>query len=54
MGLSLTSAIIGLGIVILGVTLLALRKQKSLAIVLLIVGIALIIVPYGTIYLFLD
>ena len=54
MGLSLTSAMIGLGVVIIGAVLIVLRKQKRLAIVLLIVGIVLIIVPYGTIYLFLD
>jgi hypothetical protein len=54
LGLSLTSAILGLGIAILGVLILGLRQQKRPAIVLLIIGIALIVIPYSTIYLFLD
>ena len=54
MGLSLTSAMIGLGMAILGGVPLVLRRQRRLALILLIVGTALMIVPYGTIYLFLD
>jgi hypothetical protein len=54
MGLSQTSALIGLGLVILGVTLLLIRGQRKPAIALLIVGIALMVVPYSSIYLFLD
>ena len=54
MGLSLTSAMIGLGMAILGGVLIGLRRQRRLALILLIAGIALMIVPYGTIYLLLD
>jgi hypothetical protein len=54
MGLSLTSAIIGLGLVIVGVTLLLLRKQIKFAVLLLIVGIALMVLPFSIIYFFYD
>ena len=54
MGLSLTSAIIGLGMVIIGAVLLMLRKQRKFAIVLLILGTAFMVVPNGLIYLLLD
>jgi len=46
MGLSLTLAIIGLVIVILGVVLLVIRKQRKIAIACLIVGLSLILVPF--------
>jgi hypothetical protein len=51
MGLSLTSAMIGLVLVIIGVTFRITRKQRKFAMVLLIVGIVLIVVPYTDIYL---
>jgi hypothetical protein len=54
MGLSFTSAIIGLAIVILGVVLLVIRKQRNFAIACLIVGFLLIFVPYTVIYVFFD
>lgn len=54
MGLSLTLAMIGSVIVAFGVILLAIRKQRKIAIACLIVGLALILVPYTLIYVFLD
>jgi hypothetical protein len=54
MGLSFTSAMIGLVIVILGVILLIIRKQRKFAIASLILGIFLIVVPYTYIYVFFD
>jgi hypothetical protein len=54
MGLSLTSAMIGLGLVITGVIFLVLRKQRKVAMVFLILGLVLIVGPYSYIYFFLD
>jgi hypothetical protein len=54
MGLSLTSAVIGFGMVIFGVILLIIRKQRIFAMLFLIVGFVLIVVPYSLIYFFLD
>lgn len=54
MGLSLTSALIGFGILLIGVTLLVVRKQRKIAIALFIIGIALMVAPYTYIYFFVD
>jgi hypothetical protein len=54
MGLSLFLAIIGFGIVILGVVLLVILKHRKIATACFIIGLALIFVPYTYIYLFLD
>jgi glucose uptake protein GlcU len=54
MGLSLTSAMIGLGLATIGVILLILHKQRKVAMVFLIMGFVLIVVPYSYIYFFLD
>lgn len=54
MGLSLALAIIGLGVALLGMVLLVLRKQRKIAIACLIAGLLLIFVPVISIYLFLD
>jgi hypothetical protein len=54
MGLSLFSAIIGSVFVAIGVILLILRRYKKTAIVSLIVGGFLIIVPVSLIYPLFD
>lgn len=53
-GLSSTSALIGMLIVITGVILLITRKHRRLAVACLIIGILLIFVPGTLIYLLLD
>ena len=54
MGLSLLLAMIGSVIVIFGVVLHVIRKQRRIVIVCLIVGLSLILIPYTFIYVFLD
>lgn len=54
MGLSLLSSLIGLGMLIISTVLLIIRKQRKIAIALLIAGISLIVVPYSVIYFFFN
>ena len=53
MGLSSTSAMIGSVIMLFGLALL-LRKRRKFAIAGLIAGLALIVIPYTLIFVFLD
>ncbi|HEX5837347.1 MAG TPA: hypothetical protein VFY26_05920 [Anaerolineales bacterium] len=53
MGLSSTSALVGLVVIAFGVFFF-IRKQRSRAILLWIIGAALIFVPFSLIYLLLD
>jgi hypothetical protein len=45
---------IGSVIVMFGMVLLLLRKQRKFAIACLIAGLALIVIPYTLIFVFLD
>ena len=54
MGLSSSLALIGSVILIFGLVLLLIRKQRRIAIACLIAGLALILIPYTLIYVFLD
>jgi len=45
MGISLILLVSGLAMVILGLTLLVLRKQREIAVSCMIVGLSLILVP---------
>lgn len=54
MGISLASAIIGMGMVVSGIALLILQKPRKVALSLMILGLALIVLPYSLIYIFFD
>lgn len=54
LGLSLFLAMAGMVIGITGGVLLAMHRQRRLAVICLIAGLALIILPYAYIYFFLD
>lgn len=54
MGFSLRSALIGSGMVILSEMLPVIWKRREAAGLLVVAGLALNVLPYGLLYLFLD